>query len=346
MPIYRGDFDVHAEIVLPDGAPPLEIKTIQPFMELRLRNGPKDAKGHVTALIAELIANVEQPDNSRQELTALLVKLLDVMSFVTHNGYKLIRCQRVIFWEPHATTRELRVYNVFDPYYPPLPELTQDLLNTVQTLLTAQPASHVLRALACFRKGVLEQRPEDQFQQFWFAMEVIAEGMKEDDARPIGCPTCQNALMCVSCNKEPTRRLSGRQGIRKLIHQLLSEDEARLIDQGLGKARNKLMHGSTPAAVEVELGVEFTRIINKAAWLAWHAIMSAMPSSLDDDDTPLQFMHREGQFARHQMVPGVVAEFQCDSAVPFPAPEQIPTIEIDQEVSIRTLAQEAPGDSA
>lgn len=45
MPIYRGDFDVHAEIVLPDGAPPLEIKTIQPFMELRLRNGPKDAKG-------------------------------------------------------------------------------------------------------------------------------------------------------------------------------------------------------------------------------------------------------------------------------------------------------------
>lgn len=143
-------------------------------------------EGHVTALIAELIANVEQPDNSRQELTALLVKLLDVMSFVTHNGYKLIRCQRVIFWEPHATTRELRVYNVFDPYYPPLPELTQDLLNTVQTLLTAQPASHVLRALACFRKGVLEQRPEDQFQQFWFAMEVIAEGMKEDDARPIG----------------------------------------------------------------------------------------------------------------------------------------------------------------
>lgn len=346
MPIYRGDFDVHAEVVLPYGAPPLEIKLVDPFMELRVYNGGADENGHVTGLIAELIANVEEPDKSRQELTAILIKLLDVMSFVTHNGYKLIRCQRVIFWEPHATTRELRVYNVFDPYYPPLPELTQDLLNTVQTLLVAGPAPHMLRALACFRKGVLEPRPEDQFQQFWFAMEVIVEGMKEDEALPIGCPTCHKALMCVACNKEPTRRLSGRQGIRKLIHQLLPVVEARQIDQRLGKARNKLMHGSTPAAVEAELGVEFSRIINKAAWLAWHAIMSAMPSSLDEDDTPLQFMHRQGQFARHQMVPGVVAELQCEGVEPYPAPEQIPTIQISHEVSIRTLAQAAPGDSA
>lgn len=247
MPTYRGDFEVHAEVVLPYDAPPLEIKTTDPPMELRLRNGPIDAKGHVTHLVAELVANVEQPDDSRLELTATLVRLLDVLSFVTHNGYKLIRCQRVIYWEPHATSRELRAFNVFDPYYPPLPELTQDLLDTVQRMLAVKPDPHVLRALACFRKGVLEPRLEDQFQQFWFAMEVIAEGTKDDEASPINCPTCLKALTCNTCNKEPTRRLSGRQGIRKMIFGMLPLDEARQVDQVLGKARNKLMHGSTPA---------------------------------------------------------------------------------------------------
>jgi hypothetical protein len=163
-------------------------------------------RGHIPHLRVQVVADCDTIDQFPAVSRALLAAQLDVLSFVTHSTFVIDRCLRVLDWEPHQKTRRLRPLQNFDPLYPPDRDLRAELLSTVQKIIQAKPSASILRALRCFRYGVIQRQPEDQFQQFWLAIETIAEAAKETTRIPIPCPKCQGELFCATCNETPTRR--------------------------------------------------------------------------------------------------------------------------------------------
>jgi hypothetical protein len=330
MSKFRADYDVSGSLVLPVGSEAYVLHGEEPSFEITLRNAHPDAQGHIPYLRVQVVADCDTIDRFPAVSRGLLAAQLDILSFVTHSTFMIDRCLRVLDWEPHQKTRRLRPIRSFDPLYPPDPDLRAELLSTVQKIIQTKPSASILRALRCFRYGVIQQQPEDQFQQFWLAIETIAEAEKETTRIPIPCPKCQGKLFCATCNETPTRRPMARQAIRELIQQLASgggDDIYRL----LVKTRDHLLHGRSPTAVEVEVGRPLEQVVNEAAAAAWNAIMFSIPK-LEDP----AFGHRGGDFVRRKLAVIPDTTFDYEGPAEHPPDDAIPSIDISMQVTFRT----------
>lgn len=330
MPTYRADYEVKSSLVNPPQGAPFVIKGQEPPFEIELRNAKFDKNNHIPGLIAVVVAQAENLDQVVTSFRTLLAHQLDILSFSTHSTFEIVQCMRAMEWEPYKKTRAFKVLNTFDPLYPPIPQLNSVYANTVQAISNGKPADYVIRAMRCFRYGVLDKQPEDQFQNFWLAIEVIAEGRKPTERVPIDCPKCRKALYCASCEVHPDRRPMARQAIRQLINDIVPKKQAHEVDRVFGIVRNKLLHGSSLDTIEAEVKIPISNIVNKAGWVAWHAILSAMPESVNR--TELNFGHRDGQFAHGDLVPSMIGTFEHDGQSEHPAEEKIPMIEISMQV--------------
>ena len=190
----------------------------------------------------------------------------------------------------------------------------------------------MLEALRNFRYGLIDRQVQDQFQRFWFAVEVIAEGLKETEKTTIPCPKCQNALYCSTCKELPQRRPMARQAIFGLIQKIVGQ-EGEKVYRKLVRVRDGLMHGRSQSSIEAEAAQDFASLVDEMATLAWHAIMAAMPERLGS--TPLRFMHRDGRFAARELRVGPVGSFDCDEALDYPPEDKIPDIKISMDTTFR-----------
>ena len=166
MPRFRADFEVKGSLVLPVGSDPVVLQGDNPKFELTIRNDDTDADGHVRGLVAQIVAESDSIDRVPDAFRTILAEQLDVLSFATHSAFEIVECRRVLEWEPYQKTRKLRPMKSFDPHYPPAPDLNEHVLHTTQKIIAAARPSEVTRALRCFRYGVIQRQPEDQFQQF------------------------------------------------------------------------------------------------------------------------------------------------------------------------------------
>jgi hypothetical protein len=329
MPRFRADYDVRGGLVLPIGSEPFVLRGDNPAFELIIRNGDPNGEGHIPSLVVQVVADCDSIDRFPAVSRAILTEQLDVLSFATHSTFMIDRCRRILDWEPHQKTRRLRPLQTFDPLYPPDPDLRAELLSTVQKI--TKPSAPILRALRCFRYGVIQRQPEDQFQQFWLAIETIAEEAKDRTRVPIPCPKCQGELFCATCNETPMRRPMARQAIRQLIQELTGgrgEDIYRL----LVETRDHLLHGRSPDSVEAVLGRPLEQIVNDAAAAAWNAIMFLLPKL----EEPVAFGHRNGDFVHRDLVVTPDMTFEYEGDAEHPPDSAIPSINISMRVSFKT----------
>jgi hypothetical protein len=270
----------------------------------------------------------EVPDTLRGRLASHL----DLLAFTTHSRFRIVEIIRAMDWEPRMKTRQWRVFHLFDPRYPPDPQLDGAFRDTVDKIVASQPPGFVVEALRLFRAGLLDDQQPDQFQRFWLALEVIAEGTKEKEQKAIPCPKCAADLYCPGCKEAPQRRPMARQAIRSLLERLIGrkadEDYRKLV-----RVRDGLMHGRSPATVAEEVEEKFANVVNRLAAFAWHAIMSSMPNELLSQ--PIHMGHRDGEFAKKVARVGSRGSFDCDVSTDYPAEDKIPTAKISMQVRFR-----------
>jgi hypothetical protein len=257
-----------------------------------------------------VISDCDTIDNAAGQFRTLLAQQLDVFSFVTYSAFRIEECMRVVDWEPHQRSRRVRPMKKFDRFDPPDPELHRELIDTAQRITRAGQEDYVMQALRSFRHGVIEEQPEDQFQNFWLAIEIIAEGSKATTRAPIPCPKCQGPLFCSECNERPLRRPMARQSIRELL-SAVREDGGGRFYRDLVRTRDHLLHGRSPDTVEKKVGVPLSVLVNEAGGAAWHAILYSMATL---EGAP-QFAHRDGQFINNVMIftPDIVNASQVRS---------------------------------
>jgi hypothetical protein len=327
---YRADFYVKGSLALARGSDPLVIASKSPDFEIQFTNAPRDASGHVPGLIVHVTASADSLDGAAEQFRGLLAQQLDLLSFVTHCAFAIVRCLRVIEWEPHQKRRRMLVFQDFDPLDPPDPELTSEFADTVHALIQAGAEDYVLRALRSFRYGTIERQPEDQFQHFWHAIETIAEGSKTKTRIPIPCPKCQHDLFCRECNKSPMRRPMARQAIRELF-AAIRENGGDEFYRDLVGTRDHLLHGRSPDSVEREIGYPLPVLVNEAGKAAWQAIMHSLPAL---EGSPA-FGHRDGNFVNLDLVMFPDMTFEYDGVAPRPSEDQIPKVQVTMKVTFK-----------
>ena len=123
--------------------------------------------------------------------------------------------------------------------------------------------------------------PDDQFVNFWFALEIVAEFQKSTDKVPDKCPKCQSPLYCKSCKTHPVHRPYARQAIRALLKAADKECDEATIER-LVKTRNSLMHGSTLKEIEDSLPQPHEQIVDVLGRLLWKALILQFPHEMFD----------------------------------------------------------------
>ena len=324
MPKFRADFDVRGSLVLPAGAEPLALHCDDPACEILIRNAEPDASGHVPHLNVQVVATSESIDAVPSEFRGILAHQLDLLTFVTHSTFLIDQCRRVVEWEPYQKKRAFKAMQEFDPLYPPDPILGSENIETAQAISQARPAGYVQRALHYFRYGVLSHQLEDQFQQFWLSIEVIAEGRKEGTRVPIPCPICDGPLRCEHCNDTPLRRPMARQAIRDLI-EMIVKDDPKGAYRTLVSVRDGLAHGRSRESIETEVGRPVGDLVDLAGAISWHAIMSSLP----EIEGPLNFADRGGHFVNERLITGPIGTFEHKGEAEHPAEDKIPSVKIE-----------------
>ncbi len=331
MSNYRADFDVSGTVVLPINSPPLSIRNSDPDFEIIICNAAADTSGLVPRLDVQVIAKAENIDNVSSAFRELLAKQLDILTFVTQLTFQIEQCRRIMEWEPYQKTRAFKFLQEFDPLYPPSPDLPPACIQTAEIISQSNPVGYIQHALHCFRNGVRGRQLEDQFQDFWLAIETVAEGRKDKTKIPISCPKCRGPLTCNHCQENPLRGPLSGQAVRSLIG-ITVRPGADKIYQDLSNVRNRLMHGGTSAAAAIaKTGQTLEYLVNLDGNIAWHAIKASMPELQE----PLSFGHRDGIFANGRLVAGPTGMFQFTGESEHPTDSEIPSVKIEMDTHFR-----------
>ena len=146
-----------------------------------------------------------------------------------------------------------------------------------------------------YRLGVTHRVPDDQFQCFWFALELVASATRSTEKVPDRCPHCRSPLLCETCQTHPKHRPYQKQAIRALISAVDKTcDESTLAL--LEKTRNSLMHGATLREIEEQLPAPHESIVDTLGKIAFRALIHQFPRDVFRKEvafgSPSTYVHR------------------------------------------------------
>ncbi|MCK1407878.1 methylamine utilization protein MauJ [Bradyrhizobium sp. 76] len=155
--------------------------------------------------------------------------------------------------------------------------ITAELLESVKELQRSPSSVAVDRALRWYSAGVGSALMEDQFQYFWFVLELIAETTTDKRVVADKCQKCRSDLICPSCDEVSTHRPFQKQRIEALLTRLKISSQ---IQGDLFDIRNGLMHGRAREQIEESIqerepDFEFAKAVDFAGRTAFMAIFNA-----------------------------------------------------------------------
>jgi hypothetical protein len=268
---WLADYLVESELLLKADADKVTYLHPEGLFEVHLRNAPlgADGTGFLSVQMIVPAADIQTAERSTQ---VHLDEFLHLLSFITSTSYRISRPLHLTDWTPGQHERQQYVYTrhteheVFN-------ELSTELFDTAHLLQTWGVTPVLERSLRWYSAAVRARVMDDQFQFFWFVIELISEATKTTARVPDRCPKCGGELYCNSCQNISTHRPFPTQAIRSLLETLNIPSE--IIDD-LFTIRNGLMHGETRQAIEEKIQkrvATFTfdktvDIIGKCAWTA------------------------------------------------------------------------------
>ena len=205
---------------------------------------------------AILVFEVENFESGLGKGREMLLAILRSLSFVTSSTFKYKKMIKLVDWAEGEQDRE---YVVAQPF--PGHQLPQYILHpghvesTFGVWRTTQ--DHPLElAIHWFSSGVGSTTLEDQFQFFWYALELVADHAKSPEKVHDLCTKCRSPLYCETCDAHPKHRPFKKQAIEALIRSHTDAEAADDVLKHAFKTRNMLMHGATREQIEDELQTE------------------------------------------------------------------------------------------
>jgi hypothetical protein len=274
MTRYIVDFEVKSDLLLLADGSKLKWHHPEGSFEVHLSNA-KLGDGELEQFLSvQVIVQADEIRAAEELATDRLLIFLDAMSFVTNTRFHRRRTIRVIDWSPGLAMREFLQFTRAPSHQ--LFGLDESLLDTVSLVLPKIEHGPLRRAFRWFRHGTRESIPEEQFQYFWFAIELVAQVGKTAARVADECPHCHGPLYCNACDKTPTHRQYPKQAIRELVRKVIRDEPDAAIEY-LEEVRNTLLHGDEVDEIVKKTGKPLTEAVDLAGRVAWASILNSMP---------------------------------------------------------------------
>lgn len=319
MTRWLGQMEVAAACAMPEGSSEFVHRDPRGRFDARL------AQRAPGALDLYLVLDAPDFDIAHKSSVELATEFLASLSFVTHTAFRLTRPIRIIDWSTGIKLRSHYTFHDYAPEKATLPALDQAYADSVALLSSVEQPQQMQRAMRWFAHGLDERLPEDQFQCFFFAIELVAQFTKGALKVPDKCPTCNGALYCRTCDKTPMHRPFAAQAIEQLIARVRPDDSTSAYE-ALSTARHALMHGRLVEDFRAELVTSWPDVVDLAGRVAWDAILRY--SKLPPGNEHAIVVSHARSFVSLDYRLTLHATFACD--------EKEPRIEDQPSVSIRT----------
>lgn len=274
MPLLA-DFEVNSDLTLASGLKDLSLSL----------PGGVQARAISTAPPSPLLMSITFEAKDLEEAGKLALdhalEVLNVFAFSTGAKFQFRRLLRVIDWNSGLKQRDAFFYAYDDAEQQPTPFLDESIFATISEIATAANTSTpaLRKAMRWFRLGVNAENLEDQFQYFWFTLEIVAANEKTSEKVCDRCPKCGGSLFCESCKTHPMHKKYQIQAIRDLFVKLHPKHGEEFFE-AFSKARNTLMHGGTREDVEKSAEKSFDALVDKLGQFAWKALWNTFQPQL------------------------------------------------------------------
>ena len=258
----------------------LEINHPKGLFRARLKNIVR--KDFSTPFLLTLYLYFDAPSLQEAHETAdeRLVDCLNMLVLTTSCSFSRHRIRQIVDATPGITgMRDVHMWGDAVAHENPHPVLNEKVVHTADHLLNYDIPPALRRAMRWYRIGVNANTPDDQFQYFWFALEIVAVSKEPLEKVNDQCPVCKTALYCEKCETHPKHWPYEKQKIRSLIQAVDKEcNDAKL--EMLEKARNTLMHGGTLKEIQDKLPQPHEEIIDTLGRIVLLALVNQFPQEL------------------------------------------------------------------
>ena len=241
--------EVASHVVFKESIKESLLQITEESVELRLVNIDTAVGTEVPLLGAMLIFEADTFEDALRDGKKLLEDLLDAISCVTSMKLQFLRSVRLIDWSEGKINREYEVFHVSREM--PIPEgfLDEELLASAGKIWRATKDHPLQLAIHWFSQGVAAVSTREQFQLFWFAIELAAQVSKNIEKINDLCAICRNPLYCEECKTHSKHRPYPKQAIKQLIETIV-DNNGDAIFKSLNSVRNSLMHGENICQIE------------------------------------------------------------------------------------------------
>lgn len=280
------NFEIKAESSVVSDDLRLEIKHPQGLYRALLKNIPRADYSTPFVLSLHLYFDAPDLDKAKEIAEERLADCLNMLAFTVGSAFSLHRIRQIVDCTPASGMRDVRFWSDAIDHEDPQPFLDERITKTIERLSEFQISPAIRRAMRWYRLGINATVPDDQFQCFWFALEIIAEAQKGEEKVPSNCPHCTSPLFCESCKTHPVHKRYQKQAIQTLL-TAVDKDCDDLMFKRLDKTRNGLMHGKTMEEIDNDQSEGAKHIVDTLGNLVWKALIFQFPREWFDGSLSL-----------------------------------------------------------
>jgi len=270
------NFEIKSECSVVADDKRLEITHPQGLYVALIRNIPRNDYSTPFLLSLHLYFDAPDLDVAADVAEQQLADCLNMLALTVGSPVSLHRVRQMVDCTPDSGMRDIRFWGDAIDHEDPHPFLDESVTKAIERLSEFQIPPAIRRAMRWYRLGINATVPDDQFQYFWFALEIIAESQKGQEKVPSNCPHCSSPLFCESCNTRPVHKRYQKQAIQALVTAIDKHCDDVMFKR-LDKTRNGLMHGRTMNEIEDEHCEGQKHIVDILGTLVWKALISQFP---------------------------------------------------------------------
>jgi hypothetical protein len=275
MKRWLADYRIQSEVTLVS-AEKKKLKYLHPEGLYEVHIADSNGKESDENLSVQIILSAPDIQTAQEQAHSYLRRFLHILGFITSTGFQISRKRCLIDWTPGILQREAFVYSKHMTEEP-VEGLSSGLLDTAKMLHSWKTSPAIETSLRWYSAALNSKIMEDQFQLFWFAIELIAISTKESGLVADKCSRCGGELFCEKCQQLSKHRPFEKQAIESLLEKT---GLARQLIDDLFYVRNNLMHGEPREKIEESIqsrdkDFAFHKIVDLAGRAAWTVILNA-----------------------------------------------------------------------
>jgi hypothetical protein len=289
------DFEIKTDVSVLHDDLRLRLKHPTGQFQARLKNIPRKDFTTPFLLSLQIIFEVPAIQEAPEVAQERLAECLNMLVLATGARFERHRTKQIVDCAQGGGMKDCLIWAAGTVNDDPQPFLSERLMTSIERLLQYDQPPAIRRALRWYRRGVNAPIPDDQFQYFWFALEILAEFQKGAEKVPDRCPDCRSPLYCETCKTHPTHKQYVKQAIRDLILTVDKDCNEKDLTS-LEKTRNALMHGAVLDDIEDKIhrpGLEMVDVLGK---IVFRALVNLFPKDIFKEKvnlgSPSTYVHR------------------------------------------------------